>query len=40
MYYLKSRHAADPIKFTVDIESLLIMEDKFKLEPNKNWLMR
>ncbi len=23
MYYLRSRPAADPIKFTVDIESLL-----------------
>ena len=24
MYYLRSRPAADPIKFTVDIETLLI----------------
>jgi ribonucleoside-diphosphate reductase subunit M1 len=32
MYYLRSRPAADPIKFTVDVESLLKTAGHIKIE--------
>jgi len=32
MYYLRSRPAADPIKFTLDVESLLKVGGNIKIE--------
>jgi ribonucleoside-diphosphate reductase subunit M1 len=35
MYYLRSRPAADPIKFTVDVESLLKTAGHIEIEHKK-----